>query len=329
MTDQINVLNIALMLLSALLAFAWPFYLFLIAYAVLGPLHYLTEISWLHDRNYYTGRKHDAWLLIAVGVIFGATTLAGVALRSAMPNLIIAAFLSSIVLAETRGWAPRIALLIMVILFVWLVPFSMSTVISGLLLLTIVHVFVFTGCFILFGSVKSASRTGYLSFVVFLGLAWLLLAYRPMPGAGVADEFVLTHYTGGFGDLNVLLLRFFHLSPAGNLASDPFEFSSGAVAVMRFIAFAYLYHYLNWFSKTKIIRWHEVSRLRLASVGGIWLLAIAGYLIDYNLGIKLLFTLSALHVLLEFPLDVKTIGGLATTSFQQVKSGILALKPAG
>ena len=53
----VNYLNAGLMVLSAGLAFILPFELFLFAYAVLGPLHYLTQISWLHDRGYHTKRK--------------------------------------------------------------------------------------------------------------------------------------------------------------------------------------------------------------------------------------------------------------------------------
>jgi len=55
--DRINYLNIGLMLASCVLAFALPFELFLLAYAVLGPLHYLTEISWIHDRKYFLHRE--------------------------------------------------------------------------------------------------------------------------------------------------------------------------------------------------------------------------------------------------------------------------------
>lgn len=54
---NIDQMNILLMLLSAGLAYAIPFELVLISYAFLGPAHYLTEISWLHDRNYFTGTK--------------------------------------------------------------------------------------------------------------------------------------------------------------------------------------------------------------------------------------------------------------------------------
>src|SRR6185503_18502004 len=69
---QINYLNIGLMLVSCLLAFRFPFELFLFSYAILGPLHYLTEISWLHERKYFTESKtgkstkraHRGWLIL-------------------------------------------------------------------------------------------------------------------------------------------------------------------------------------------------------------------------------------------------------------------------
>lgn len=44
------------MFVSLAIAVVAPFHLFLLAYAVLGPLHYLTGISWLHDRQFFTGR---------------------------------------------------------------------------------------------------------------------------------------------------------------------------------------------------------------------------------------------------------------------------------
>ena len=73
--DQVNYLNIGLMIVSCVAAFLFPFELFLFSYAVLGPLHYLTEISWLHERNYFTEAKpgkrklrpHRGWLtLVAI-----------------------------------------------------------------------------------------------------------------------------------------------------------------------------------------------------------------------------------------------------------------------
>src|SRR5262245_24489410 len=65
-TDQVNYLNATLMVVSCAVAFRYPFELFLFAYTVLGPLHYSTEISWLHDRKYFTRSLHARryWLLL-------------------------------------------------------------------------------------------------------------------------------------------------------------------------------------------------------------------------------------------------------------------------
>ena len=73
--------------------------------------------------------------------------------------------------------------------------------------------------------------------------------------------------------------------------------------MMRFIAFAYTYHYLNWFSKTSIIRWHQVNRSRLIGIVALWLLAVGLYGFDYRVGFIALYTLSFMHVFLEFPLN--------------------------
>jgi hypothetical protein len=55
--NRLDYVNIGLLIFSCILAFIMPFELFLFAYGVLGPLHYLTEISWLHDKNYYANLK--------------------------------------------------------------------------------------------------------------------------------------------------------------------------------------------------------------------------------------------------------------------------------
>ena len=67
-TDKLNYFNIGLILISCLVAFYVPFELFLFSYAILGPAHYLTEISWLHERNYFTKGKKDFVILGIAGV---------------------------------------------------------------------------------------------------------------------------------------------------------------------------------------------------------------------------------------------------------------------
>jgi hypothetical protein len=80
-----------------------------------------------------------------------------------------------------------------------------------------------------------------------------------------------------------------------------------ALALMRLIAFAYTYHYLNWFSKTSIIQWHNIPRSRFIGVIVIWLASVGAFVFNYQFGLRWFFFLSFTHVLLEFPLNHLTI----------------------
>ncbi len=82
-----------------------------------------------------------------------------------------------------------------------------------------------------------------------------------------------------------------------------------SIMFARFIAFAYTYHYLNWFSKTSVIGWHQVSRRKLAGVLVIWVFSVGLYLYDYRLGLLALLFLSLLHVVYEFPLNYISVRG--------------------
>ena len=64
------------MFMSAILAYFMPFETFLFAYAFLGPLHYLTEISWLHDRQYFSKGKYDFTFLLIIGVVLSIAAFA-------------------------------------------------------------------------------------------------------------------------------------------------------------------------------------------------------------------------------------------------------------
>ncbi len=79
--------------------------------------------------------------------------------------------------------------------------------------------------------------------------------------------------------------------------------SPAARAIMGLIAFAYTYHYLNWFSKTSIIQWHNISRTRFLVIIAVWLVSAGAYAYDYRLGLRWLFFMSLTHVFLEFPLN--------------------------
>jgi hypothetical protein len=83
------------------------------------------------------------------------------------------------------------------------------------------------------------------------------------------------------------------------------------LSIQSFIAFAYTYHYLNWFSKTGVIGWHRVPKGRLLASGAVWLVAVGLYAYDYLLGLTVLLFLSLLHVFLEFPLNHRMLSELA------------------
>ena len=60
---SVDKINLLLLLFAFGVSYVIPFELLLLSYAFLGPLHYLTEISWLHDRQYFTALPKDPWLL--------------------------------------------------------------------------------------------------------------------------------------------------------------------------------------------------------------------------------------------------------------------------
>jgi hypothetical protein len=116
-----------------------------------------------------------------------------------------------------------------------------------------------------------------------------------------------------FSELNFQLINLFHLDKLSEV-KQIFSTNAGFVS-MRFIAFAYTYHYLNWFSKTSVIKWHLVPKKTLIITVLLWLFSISLYMFDYNLGLKALFFLSFLHVFLEFPLNIVSFSGIGKELF--------------
>jgi hypothetical protein len=87
------------------------------------------------------------------------------------------------------------------------------------------------------------------------------------------------------------------------------EARAAAIGALRFIAFAYTYHYLNWFSKTGIIHWQVVSQRRIAGLVALWLVSLALYAWSWQWGYVGLLGLSVAHVILGFwEVDPRTEG---------------------
>jgi hypothetical protein len=361
--DRINVVNIGLMLISCAASFVMPFEVFLFAYAVLGPLHYLTEISWLHDRQYFSKGKYDYLVLVSIGIIITwdylsyryqiwpyddpESSLAQSAELNIYGKFLLLALFGSVIMAYVKNGTAKLVSLFFLFAFInnWLKPEmdeagnpvrKDSTLVYVLtsFIPTLIHVYVFTGFFILYGALKSRSRSGLLSVAVFL-LCPLLLAFlfrehrfMEVTSYGINAYGTPENRDGFFGLSQDILYRFFgyRSESGGNLSPDQqwIQFvyhSQTGVLLMRCIAFAYLYHYLNWFSKTEVIKWHQVPRKRLLVVAAVWIASLVLYAYDYAVGLQWLFFLSFSHVLLEFPLNALSIAGTGKETIEIFRKG--------
>src|SRR5687767_4684915 len=88
--------NTGLIIFSCIVAFFIPFELFLFSYAILGPLHYLTEIGWLHKKNYFTKGKYDFIFLVGCCTLLMYWSLNPPKNMGLMPSLIMFSLLACI-----------------------------------------------------------------------------------------------------------------------------------------------------------------------------------------------------------------------------------------
>lgn len=494
------------MFFTAILAFIAPFETFLFAYAFLGPLHYLTEISWLHDRQYFTKGKYDFVVLLVVGVLLSAVAFID-DFKDSFNNynlnfninppfsdikisiinwfyglrlnhiLLILSLVCSVFFVFTKNNKFKyLAICVLFIFLYFLYNFELDLLgmililsfvsiaihflvqnyiiklvcIASLFLFiynfynpdwfgissetqltydqyisisqkselvnsnwffafislvpTLIHVYVFTGLFMLYGAMKSRSKSGLISVLAMIVIPVVLVFVIPVNSSRqlITDYGKNAYYAGGKGgffDVNREILDEFSITPKltwkqaidNNIKDkkereklyvtlhdslynnyvntyipadeykmdsvfrrNPYTSYSGkndvsvantypieskekgswwniifysqvGIMLMRFIAFAYLYHYLNWFSKTEIIRWHKVPKARFVLVIVLWLASCGFYLKDYVLGLNVLFFLSFTHVLLEFPLNIVSIVGIGKEGYSIFKHGFKPL----
>ncbi len=296
------------MLGSCALAFVVPFELFLFSYAVLGPLHYLTEITWLHKRDYFTNGKYDFIWFVMMGILVFLFNFV-------FPDGNVSNFSIYLCFAGALGFI-LFKDMMYKIMFVVLACFAGSLImhtqsfffIFAVFLPTLIHVFVFTGLFILLGALKNRSVTGILSLVVFILCAVSFFVFFPQFSFYNVSNYAEKALTdSNFVMLNTSIIRLFKL---GASTRQTVFASNIGLGIMRFIAFAYTYHYLNWFSKTSVIKWHKIPKKWLASVIIFWLLSVGLYAYNYYVGLVVLYILSMLHVFMEFPLNYRTVIGI-------------------
>ncbi|MEM7038823.1 MAG: hypothetical protein AAF570_17715 [Bacteroidota bacterium] len=352
-TDQVNYLNIGLMGISLVAAFLLPVEVFLFSYAILGPLHYLTEISWLHDRQYFAPKKLD-WVPLAVLgilILLGAKEILGDDISAVLEgmglggvldflgtyayDITFLAFGLALVLIVFKKLEYRLAAIgvLLIAAYLFHVPDSTNPrraldkydsaywKIFAVYLPTLIHVYLFTGAFIIFGALKRNSRSGYISFAVFVLCAIACFVLFPESAGYSASDGAVESYSKSFLGLSHHMLMDLGGYEIQEVATMNIFTHPASIVMARFIAFAYTYHYLNWFSKTSVIRWHKVPKARFMIVIAAWVASIALYVADYQTGFRWLFLLSFLHVLLEFPLNHKSFIGIGEELYARFGGG--------
>ena len=244
-----DAVHFALMLAAVALAYVLPFELVLLSYVFLGPAHYLTEISWLHDRKYFLPHRGIALalLVIALAVSFVENaTWFGV--------IVWVAFIVCALLAGARtALQGMILVMVAAAATAFLASRGLGFAIVGILLPTLVHVSLFTLVFMTLGAMRSRSSAQFGLVAAYLA-AIVLIMVNPPKSATVIPA-LATLARDSFGNVPQALGRALGMP---NLRLD--------ARLTGLLSFVYTYHYLNWFIKAEVIHWADVPKLRLALI---------------------------------------------------------------
>lgn len=322
---KIEWVNIGLIPICLILSYFLPLRVLLYSYAFLGPLHYMTEINWLNENQFFSKSKKLAWLLLGSltlvlsfphfffipGIHEWAETIPGWLnhmrdLSTYGDTLILSCLMIGVSLAFTdKLFNLIIAGIVGFFIGIMMKSGSALHLYIGTFLPTIVHVYIFTAAFMVFGLLKSKSKLGVVTVAMHLVVPVIVIFLPLDPKSySIPAEIGKLFDISNFSSTNIAFENILGFETKEITKTNLFK-------TQVFISYAYLYHYLNWFSKTSIIGWNKnINWKKLTIILSVSGLAITAYLIDYALGLKLLFFLSMLHVMLEFPLNVASFKGI-------------------
>ena len=278
--------HLGLMLAALALTYLMPLELLLLAYVVLGPVHYATEISWLHDRKYFLPQRGIALGLAAVALIAALVDHA-----SWFGFIMWATFvICSVLAATTTAIQTMVLFMIAMVLTAVMLMDGISIPILGILLPTVIHVSLFTLVFMTLGAYRTGEAVQWLLVALYLAAIASILIAPPtaatrIPSFAQAGQEYFSNVAPALG----------RVLGVPNLRLD--------TRLTSLLAFIYTYHYLNWFIKAEVIHWNKMSRNRLALVIAASAASTALYFYDYALGFTVLLAFSLMHVVLEFPLN--------------------------
>ncbi len=322
-TKTIDNLNIALILFSLILAYILPFGLFLFSYAVLGPIHYLTEINWLSEKNYFVKERKWIWVFISITALISIPVIMHLPFLSGINNhpyfksislsingftdvFLLAALFFAVGLIYLKKWQHLLLYLIISLIAAKLITkyVLFSYILVGLFLPTIIHVYLFTLLFMIMGSLTTKNTAGWIGVIILLICPFVIFIspiHLSFYNSLEPNEIIATAR-------NFRFIQYLTETYDKPINGQQTLFSIVGIKIQIFIAFCYTYHYLNWFSKTSIIKWHKnVSKTKLTFIVLVWLCLIALFWYNYETAYLALFFLAMLHIVLEFPLNITSI----------------------
>jgi len=292
----VDLLNIILILITCTLAHVFPYHLLIFSYAVLGPAHYLTQISWLHDRRYFANSNFIAPALVTLSIVLLIMSLSAgtYTILSAAIVFSIAFWLAIMFTLPVDKIFYHSIAVAFGIFMIWLVTHSLnSALFMAIMLPTVMHVFVFTVAFMWLGAMKNHNLMAYLSVIAMLICAGTF--FIPITSSTAAPNLTGIVF---FKPVIIFLQKISGLSNASE------------AQLFGFLSYAYTYHYLNWFSKAEVIHWNRIPRQRMQAIIVIYVIALLIYAYNYTVGFLIILLLSQLHVLMEFPLNLRTFVAL-------------------
>jgi len=160
------------MLLSVVLAFFWPFELFLFSFIVMGPLHYLTELLWLQKKNFFAPTKTDAYLIAITGILITAIILLNVKnLTFWLTIMLTGVFVFALMMVFVKKTWINFFITTLVIFLAHQFKFfeiKWYVIVVTIFLTTIIHTTLFTFVFMVSGVRKQYTFSGMVSLLVFL-----------------------------------------------------------------------------------------------------------------------------------------------------------------
>lgn len=321
-TKKIELVNIALIPICLVLSYYLPFRVLIYSYAILGPVHYLTEINWLNENKYFTkSKKSSLWILGIITLFISIPhfffipgiaewTRSNLAVKDFViswstwgdPLIFSCLFTAFALVFSNKKYMYYLMAVAGLLIGLALKRFNGFHLLIGSVLPTVIHVYIFTGAFMLYGLIKSKGKLGILTVMLHFLVPVFVIFYAIDPTTYNIPLETKNIFAGVFQTTNLDFEEIIGIDPVTKTT---------AFKTQIFISYAYLYHYLNWFSKTSIIGWGKViSKKQLIGIGSFSAIAIGAYFYNYTFGLKLLFFLSMLHVMLEFPLNIVSFKGI-------------------